>query len=160
MICAGRVASTHGVRGCIRVQSYMCSTFGFVGAEVSIGGISYTVRTSFNRKPSLVVLSLLGVDSASEAESLVGCDVFVAEALLPPLPEDEYYYKDLIGMAVCSKGEHVGSVLMLYDFGAAAQVLEITSRSGKKIMIPFTKEFIVKVDLCAKMIEVILPEEV
>ncbi|WP_227028981.1 ribosome maturation factor RimM [Neorickettsia sennetsu] len=160
MVCAGRVTSTHGVRGCVRFRSYMSVDFKFPGIDVSIGGVSYTVCGAFSRGFPMFVLTLSRVGSACEAEKLVGFDVFLSESLLPPLQVGEYYCKDLVGLAVYDLEECVGHVSMLYDFGAAAEVLEIVLLSGKKVMIPFTSAFVADIDLNKKRLAVVFPPEI
>ncbi|WP_231861796.1 ribosome maturation factor RimM [Neorickettsia sp. 179522] len=160
MVCAGRVTSTHGVRGCVRFRSYMSANFKFPGIDLSIGGISYTVCGAFSQRFPMLVLTLSRIGSACEAEKLVGLDVFLSKSLLPTLQVGEYYCGDLVGLAVYASEEHVGYVSMLYDFGAAAEVLEIVLLSGKKVMIPFTSACVADIDLNKERVEVVFPQEI
>lgn len=160
MVCAGRITSTHGVRGCVRFRSHMLPRFQFLRVEVLIGGLLYTVSGVFIRKFPMLVLTLSCVDTPLKAQALVGLDVFVSKSLLPPLLEGQYYCEDIVGLVVYSSGRYVGSVSMVHDFGAAAEVLEILLLSGKKVMLPFTKECILDIDLVQKRIEVAFPPEI
>ena len=68
-------------------------------------------------------------------------------SLLPELPEEEFYHTDLIGlMALTAKGEKVGTVNALYNFGAG-DLIEIKTSDNRLEMLPFTKAYVPTVNL-------------
>jgi 16S rRNA processing protein RimM len=80
------------------------------------------------------------ISDRTAAELLRGTALCVPRSALPPLPEGEYYYADLIGLpAVSSDGEALGTCIAVENFGAG-DVIEIERPGGKKFMVPMRAE--------------------
>ena len=80
------------------------------------------------------------VTDRTAAEALRGTALTVARSALPDLPEGEYYYADLLGLAAVSdEGEVLGTVVAVENFGAG-DVVEIQRPDGKKFMVPMRAE--------------------
>ncbi len=102
-----------------------------------------------------------GSDSISDAEKLVGLEVRIPLAERIKLPESSYYIADLIGCEVREKnGNAIGSVRDVQATGEniAGTPLLIVDSSGGELLIPLAQEICVRVDIAARLIEVILPE--
>ncbi len=86
------------------------------------------------------------------AAALIGRQIAVDRSEMPKLRRDQYYWSDLLGMAVESKeGVALGRVVNLIDNGAQ-DVLVIEDGEIER-MIPFVHEaIIVEVDLAARRI--------
>lgn len=99
-----------------------------------------------------------------EAGQLRGAELCLRAEEREPLPEGEYYYDDLKGLAVVdmATGERLGTVTGFTE-GVGPGVLEIeTPVEGAKggaeaWQVPFAKEICVEVDLAAGEIRVRLP---
>jgi 16S rRNA processing protein RimM len=104
-----------------------------------------------------VVLKFSGVDSISEAESLVGCELQVPRSERAQLDEGAAYVSDLVGCTLADRGEEVGIVGDV-RFGAGEAPLLVVGSEKSELEIPFAQEFLVRVDLEAKRIEMNLPE--
>ncbi|HEX4576675.1 MAG TPA: ribosome maturation factor RimM [Edaphobacter sp.] len=114
-----------------------------------------------------VVLQFAGVDTISDAESIVGQDVLVPREERLPLKDESVYISELIGCTVYNGSKPVGVVAdvqfaMSADGGRrlddAAPLLAVTSPEGDEILIPFAKAFLMAVDMDAKRIDMTLPE--
>ena len=104
------------------------------------------------------ILKIRGIDSIDDAESLIGADVRIASAELPPLYPDHYFSFQLKGCAVhTTGGDHVGTVTAILDYGGT-EILQVDG-GGMEILIPFAKEFLRNIDLDGRRIDVDLPEE-
>lgn len=107
-----------------------------------------------------VVFKLDGVDSISEAETLVGGWILVDPAHLTPLSEGTYYQFELIGcQAFNEAGQNLGSIVRVDDFGGN-QLLVIQPEAGseEEFWVPFSKEHILKVDCSGKRVTMQVPE--
>ncbi len=95
-------------------------------------------------------VKLKGIDSEEEALKTVGAHIYFPEGDLPKLKSGEYYYYQLLGCEVLDKhGNKLGTVQYIHDGGPYPMlVLE------KDRLIPFTKNFVLKVNLEAKKIVV------
>ena len=82
-----------------------------------------------------------------QANKLRGVRLHVLRDALPNLPDDEYYYSDIIGMTVLDTGgETLGKVRAVHDHGAG-DFLEIRLMLGGDVLIPFTDGFVPTVDV-------------
>jgi 16S rRNA processing protein RimM len=85
------------------------------------------------------------VADRNAAEAMRGTELTVPRSALPPLGEGEYYHVDLLGLpAVSDKGEALGKVVAIDDFGAG-DVIEIErpgveGKPGKRFMVPMNAE--------------------
>jgi 16S rRNA processing protein RimM len=118
--------------------------------------------TQAREQAGVVVASAQEVDDRSAAEALTGARVFVPRSSFPTAGEGEYYWIDLIGLAVVNReGEAMGSVIDLIDTGVHS-VLRVrrpdaaahATPDAAERLIPFVAAYIDKVDLGAKLIQV------
>ena len=106
----------------------------------------------------LVVAQAQDVVDRPSAEALRGARVYVPRSSFPTVSPDEYYWVDLVGLAVINRqGEHLGEVVGLIDTGphsvlrvAAAGV---TAEADQRL-IPFVAAFIDAVSLPERRITV------
>ena len=89
------------------------------------------------------------------AEALRGARVFVPRSSFPTAGEDEYYWVDLIGLAVVNReGVALGTVRELLDTGPQTVLVLATDDDGKPVerLIPFVSAYVDKVDLPGRRI--------
>lgn len=81
-------------------------------------------------------VQLEGLGTREAAHALKGSTIAVPRSLLPEPGEGEYYWADLIGMAVCNRaGEKLGDVRSLMNTGAH-DVLVVSDGAHERL-IPF-----------------------
>ncbi|KAB0540907.1 MULTISPECIES: ribosome maturation factor RimM [Pseudochrobactrum] len=134
------IGAAHGIKGEVRVKTYTGDPMdlGSYGLLYDASGKSYEVL-SIRPSKTVVVVRFAGVEDRNAAEALNGKELYVDHAQLPQdLDEDEFYYTDLIGLAVRdSAGVSYGKVSAVFNFGGG-DVLEIKESGKKPVMIPFT----------------------
>jgi 16S rRNA processing protein RimM len=97
-----------------------------------------------------VFLKLKGVEDEENALRMVGAHIFYPEDGLPKLKSGEYYYYQLVGAKVVGKsGKGLGTVQYIHTGGPYPMLVLEEER-----LIPFTKNFVEKVDLERKTIVV------
>jgi 16S rRNA processing protein RimM len=82
-----------------------------------------------------------GIDSTAEAQAMIGAELFIHPSMRPPLPEDEFYIDELLGMRVQTEAGD--------DWGEIEEVLETPAHDvyvTPCAMIPGHSEFIVSTD--------------
>ncbi len=103
------------------------------------------------------LLRLRGITDRSAAEIWRGAYVYVALADALPLEQDEYYYHQIVGLAVeTAQGEPLGSVRGVLATGGN-DVYVIASAQGE-LLLPAIKSVILEVDLEAGVMRVCVPE--
>ncbi len=96
-----------------------------------------------------LVVQLAGVDGRDAAAALKGWEIAVPRHRLPPLPEGEYYWVDLIGLQVVTEqGEPLGEIDHLLETGAN-DVLVV--RGERERLIPYVRDqYVREIDLAAR----------
>ncbi|MFZ2302845.1 MAG: ribosome maturation factor RimM [Gallionella sp.] len=158
MVIMGRVVSAHGIRGLVKIQpftEYVDSLLDYrtwwIGREqgpwreVEVGQREAHDKT--------LVAQLPDCPDRTAAEKLKGLLIAVPRSSLPKQDKDEYYWSDLIGLAVVNEaGVTLGTVTNLLETGAN-DVLSVRGDGGE-ILIPFVATAIKQVDLENKTIRV------
>lgn len=163
LVLVGHVTGAYGIHGWIRIKPYSADADALLHA-----------KTWWLDKPSLrdvdmmqakvhgedVVAQLMGVADRNAAEALKGVTVQVRRSHFPPLADGEFYWLDLMGLAVENlQGEYLGTVNDLMDNGAHP-ILRVVAPAApgadkpKEWLIPFVDQFVKTVDQEAKKITV------
>jgi 16S rRNA processing protein RimM len=170
----GRVVDAWGVKGWIKVQAFAAdpqalfsSRRWFLQADEAAGpkrpAASFPPLlkvTQVRRHGDVVVAQVQDVADRSAAEALRGARVFVSRASFPSADPDEYYWVDLIGLAVFNlQGESLGTVTGLLDTGPHS-VLRIAPEGADpgdeaaERLVPFVAAYVVDVRLPERRIVV------
>lgn len=96
---------------------------------------------------NVAILSLEGVTSRELAEELRGLPVRIALDQAAQLPEDEYYYFQLVGLPVYDEaGTVLGRLEEILETGAN-DVYVIRGGPGGELLLPAIKSVILRIDL-------------
>ena len=158
LILIGRIALTHGIRGDVLVNPETdFPDERFVEGRVlqlEMPGRSEPVTIAsvrFHQGRPLV--GFAGVDTMEAAVALVGAELKMPEAEIPPLPEGMYYRHDLVGCEVTdTAGQAIGRVTSV-DGPMERSRLVIAGPRGE-VMVPMVGGICVRVDPAAKVIVV------
>lgn len=162
MICVGTISGAFGVHGEVRIKSFTadpraiadytplftkdgCDRFDAVQ-------ITRSLKNGFAARMS-------GIGTKEDADALGGTELYVPRDTLPNLPDDEYYYTDLMGLEVVDTGGNLlGTVHAVHNHGAA-DLLELkVPGHSKTVLLPFTMAAVPTVDLTAGRIVCDPPE--
>jgi 16S rRNA processing protein RimM len=145
------IGAAHGVSGDVRVKALTGDPQGFARyGPLFVSGraspLEIAALTPY--KDGLFVVRFAGISDRSTAESLKGLTLRVRREQLPDLGNDEYYYADLVGLAViCETGRAIGEVVAIDNFGAG-DILQIRAAgAGDTLLIPFNQATVRKIDL-------------
>jgi len=110
-LIVGHILAPWGARGEVKVQVVTDFPDRFApGKLVCLEGQPLEIQNSRPHKQHLLV-KLATVDSIKDAEKLRGHDLTIPRSEIRPLPEDEYYPFQLIGLRVLTTdGENVGRI--------------------------------------------------
>jgi 16S rRNA processing protein RimM len=170
----GRIVDAWGVKGWIKVQPYSSDPQALVSArrwflkkseraEGLPSAASPPLPDSIaisQVRPHGDMLVAKPAESAdrSSAGALRGARIFVARSSFPAPSEDEYYWVDLIGLAVVNRqGVDLGRVSGLIDTGPQS-VLQVRAEGPEagqgERLIPFVSAYVDAVDLEQRRITV------
>jgi 16S rRNA processing protein RimM len=106
----------------------------------------------------LLVLKFAGVDSISEAETLVGCELQLPRSQRSKLQAGWNYISDLIGCTVLDHGREIGRIEDV-QFGAGeAPLLIVRDLTGRLLEVPFAEAYLDSVEVERKQVRMKLPE--
>ena len=108
-----------------------------------------------------LVLHFAGIDSIPAAEALAGLIVAIPRSERARLSEDETYVSDLIGCELVDIASgiavHVGEIEDVERSAGPVALLVVRGAKGE-ILVPFAKEYLRKINLEKKRLEMALPE--
>ncbi len=151
LVLLGKVISTHGVRGQLRL-------FLFSGEYSSIAALDRIILKGPNREMETFevaatakhgkkfLLTLKKYDNVNQVLHLVGRELYVKRDQLPELPEGEFYWRDLEGLRVVTdSGEELGTLTEIIATGSN-DVYVVTGKE-REYLIPALEDVILEVDL-------------
>ncbi len=163
----GRVLRPHGLDGALLVSLYGDDPANLLRADRvrltgSAGEIEFRPgrarRAGAARGGSARVrLWIPGVERREQAEEWAGAVVAIPEAALEPLPEGEFYWRDLLGLSCRTlAGAELGVIEEIWPTGSN-DVL-VARAAGATHLIPALREVLVRVDRAAGVLWIDPPE--
>jgi 16S rRNA processing protein RimM len=104
-----------------------------------------------------VVLKFAGLDSISDAEALVGCELQVPRRERARLESGWAYVSDLVGCVVFDGDREIGKIQDV-QFGAGEAPLLLVRAESREYEIPYAEAYLKNTDLERKQIWMVLPE--
>ena len=118
--------------------------------------IPFFIEKSSFHKNDYFRVKFEDVDTETDADAIIGSDVYLPIALLPELSDDQFYYHEIIGFDLIDENsDFKASILRVND--ANYQVLIEVVYQNQTILIPLVDQFIVKVDKPNKQFIMRLP---
>lgn len=160
-IIVGSIGGAFGVQGEVRLKSFCADPQAIAdyaplytedGRTIAQIVLTGQLKNGFTARVD-------GVVTKEDADAMRNVDLYAERALMPSLPDDEYYYADLIGLTVVDTGgTTLGTVKNVMDHGAG-DLLELTvAGQAETVLLPFTQAAVPTVDLSAKRIVADPPE--
>jgi 16S rRNA processing protein RimM len=164
----GRIADAWGIKGWFKVLPHSASPEALFsskrwyllptekGVKTFSGTMLLRVREA-KEHSGTVVAQAQEVDDRNAAEALKGARIFIPRSSFPTAGTDEFYWVDLIGLAVVNReGVELGRVKELLSTGPQTVLVIEYSEADKPAerMIPFVAAYVDNVDLAAKRITV------
>ena len=169
LVAVGYVAGAYGLQGWVRVRPHSAEADALLHAKTWWLGkpeqpqqLRDVDMMQAKHHSGDVVAQLVGVVGRDAAEALKGAAVQISRRHFPALSDGEFYWVDLIGLAVGNlQGERLGVVEAMMDNGAHP-ILRVAvappagqdAQAASELLIPFVDQFIKTVDLAARHITV------
>ena len=163
-LITGRVRGTFGLEGFVKIESCSGEYEHFLnlkeiklqlpskGTETQPPELFYQVEECVVRNTD-ALLKLRGIDSPEAAKKLHGADILVPRDMACPLERGEFYINDLCNSDLVYKGNSVGTIADVVE-GGGGLLLEVSeAATGRTVYIPFRSQFIGKINIPAKQIE-------
>ena len=158
-IYIGKIVNTHGIKGELRIRSdfeYKDRVFK-KGFNLYIGKDKIKEEiNSYRHNKEFEMVTFIEYNNINQVLKYLKEDLYILKEDLN-LNEDEYLEKELIGFSVIKDNEVVGEVIDITKTSPTNKIMEI-NYNGKRVLLPYHKDFILKLDLQNKKIEVKLIE--
>lgn len=169
-LVVGRITAVFGVRGWVKVFSYteqVEAVFDYHPWWIDTAqGRQQLVVDDWKRHGDGLVVHIKGVDDRDIARAWCQQDILVAKTELPGLSSDEFYWHQLVGLAVISHFEgqttRLGVVKSLLETGANDVMViggDAQSIDREERLIPYAEQFVTNIDLQTQTIDVIWDPE-
>jgi len=156
----GEIGAAQGLKGEVRIRSYTQDPAAIAryGALEDGQGRSIEIE-SVRVAPKSLIARIKGVTTREAAEALCHTKLYIERARLPEHEEEEWYHIDLIGLAANdTRGEPIGTVVAVHNFGAG-DLIEVKPLSGgATVLVPFTRETVPEVDVESGRLTLVPPE--
>ncbi|NJD34039.1 MAG: ribosome maturation factor RimM [Betaproteobacteria bacterium] len=162
MIVLGRIVAPFGVHGWLRVhpfgddpEAWRKMPQWWLSADADAPAASWKAYglEAVRLHGDGIVAKLAGIDDRDASETLGSCYFGAPREALPPPAQDEYYWADLIGLAVVNmQDQPLGRVKSLIETGAN-QVLVVADGERERLL-PFVEHVVRKVDVPGGIIRV------
>ncbi|AWB59593.1 MULTISPECIES: ribosome maturation factor RimM [unclassified Colwellia] len=151
-VTLGKVGAVYGIKGWLKIHSFTDdqeAILDYFPWSLKLGNKVQSVEiTDWRKHNNGLVVKVAGIDDRDIAQKLVGSEIFVSEDALSDLPEGEFYWRDLIGMAVVTdKGYDLGHVSDIMETGANdVLVVKANLKDGfgkKERLIPYLMDQVI-----------------
>lgn len=143
-IDAGEIVTTHGVRGEIKILTWLDSPEMLCDFErCCIEGTNYMIESCRVQK-TCNLLKLRGVDTVEAAQTLRGK---VIQLYRQDVCGDVIFAAELIDVDVFSSNGHIGKITDVLDYPGNSVYVVSGRTKNEQYLIPAVKEFILSTDL-------------
>ncbi|WNM19913.1 ribosome maturation factor RimM [Flavobacterium capsici] len=125
--------------------------------EMNKNLIPFFIENSSLHKNDFLRVKFEEVDSEEEADSIIGCEIYLPLTMLPKLEGNKFYFHEVIGFKIEDKRLGiVGEIVSIND--TTAQPLFEVLNNGVEILIPMIDHFLLEIDRKNKKVVMDLPE--
>ncbi|MEA1938980.1 MAG: ribosome maturation factor RimM, partial [Pseudomonadota bacterium] len=161
-VCIAQIARPHGVRGLVTIRPFTADPSGVTAYDRLFDAKGNTLMLEWHGRGGKGnwIARIEGIATREAAAALSGSKLHVRRADLPDIDqEDTFYHVDLIGLrAVSPDGAMLGKIVAVDNFGGG-DILQIRTKEGTTLALPFAKAFVPEVDMAGRRMVVIVPSE-
>ena len=154
LVPIGRITGTHGIKGLLKVYSYSGNIESLQSAKTAFlkgkDGLlrEYAVK-SVSAYAGGFILGLNEFSDINQVLSMAGSELCLKRSQLPVPDEDEYYWRDLIGLTVhTDQGVELGTLVDIFETGSSD--IYVVRGDSKEYLIPAIADVIAHVDITGK----------
>ena len=166
MVTIGRVTSPFGVKGAVKVypfsdfleRCYQLEEVTLLFSQEKAPAQKVIVNNSFIQGRQWV-LYFKGYNSREEALALKNAFVQIPREKRMPLPENHYYFDEIIGLqAITKEGQFLGVVKDIIQTGSNDVYVIHAEVHAKDILVPALKQVVLQINKKENTITLDLPE--
>ncbi len=154
LIPVGKIIGTHGIKGLLKVYSYSGNIQSLESTKTVFlkgknGSLSEYNIKSVSAHAGGFILALNDYSDINQVLSLTGSELCLKQNQLPVPDEDEYYWRDLIGLDVFTDQDiKLGTLVDIFETGSSD--IYVVRGSSKEYLIPAIADVITNIDIPGK----------
>jgi len=160
-IIVGTLGGAFGISGEVRLKSF-CADPAAIGDYAPLStedGATFPMLVLTGQIKGGFTGRVQGIETKEDADALRNVSLYAARSKLPSLPDDEYYYADLVGLTVVDTGNEILGTVKAVENHGAGDIIEINlTGQSNTMLLPFTHAIVPTVDIGAGRIIVDPPE--
>lgn len=165
LLMVGKIVNTHGIRGELKVLLHtdfpevrFAPKSRLLIVHPENGTLTEVTVVSARPNKGMYVVKFAGFDNINEVEKYKGTDLKVPKEKTVELPENEYYFHEIIGCRVISdEDEDLGVIEEILRPGAN-DVWVVKMPSGNQLLLPVIDDVVLDVDVQNQLVKVHLME--
>ena len=155
-ILLGKISGVHGIKGWVKVFSYTSPRVKITdysqwylkkSKDQSWGSLEAKKLIEGKEQGKNIIAKLDDINYRDEAEALIGTEIAIHKDQLEVLAENEYFWRDLIGLSVKTvEGDELGKIDWLFNTGSN-DVIVIKDSNGdepKEHLLPYVFDDVIK----------------
>jgi 16S rRNA processing protein RimM len=154
LVAVGKIIGTHGIKGLLKVFSYSGNIENLQAAGNALlkgkdGSLREYAIKSVAQHAGGFILSLDDFTDINQVLFLTGSEICLKRSQLPIPDDDEYYWRDLIGLTVhTDQGVELGTIVDIFETGSSD--IYVVRGETKEYLIPAIADVISHVDIAGK----------
>jgi 16S rRNA processing protein RimM len=152
----GRITKPHGLRGAVKVATYVDDWAPFAGLTRCLvgppgGPLETRAVETIQAHGRTLILQFGDVATPESARRLVGAEIAISRVEAPPPPAGTFYQYDILGLQVEADGRSLGVVGDILE--TPAHDVYVIRHGQDEWLLPVTRAFIRRIDPAAGLIE-------
>jgi 16S rRNA processing protein RimM len=119
--------------------------------------VPFFIENSSLHKNDFLRVQFEDVDSEAEADTLMGCEIYLPLTMLPKLSGNKFYFHEVIGFEIEDKRLGIFGVIQSINDTTAQPLFEVLN-GEVEMLIPMIDHFLVEIDRKNKKVVMDLPE--
>lgn len=157
----GKITKAHGLKGQVNFYLDVDNPYEYEGLDAVFvemdSGLMPIFIENLNISAKKVIATLEDHEHIDDVQYLINKSLYLPQAALPELEEDQFYYHEIVGYKVIDEREgDVGEIEDVLEY--PQQALIQMDHNGSEVLFPVKDEIIKKVDKKEKIMYVDLPE--
>jgi 16S rRNA processing protein RimM len=155
-IAVGEIVGAFGIRGEVKVVPQTDFPERFAQTPILYLGDARAPHAvqSARQHQRIIILKLEGVDDMTSAARLRGVTLWIPESERMPLPADQFYLSDVVGLPVTHvNGQPLGTVVDYISSGVN-DLFVVRTSGGRDVLLPAVNAFIRELDIPARVLRV------
>ena len=142
----GKVSGAFGIKGWLKIYANTDDKISILSYQpwyIEKNGSLHTVKLATGKPHGKTIVALFeGINDRNEAETWIGCDIYIPTEQLPKLKGNQFYWSDLVGLEVVNlDDEKFGVIDHMLETGANDIVVV---KGDVQRLIPFIMHDVIK----------------